>query len=431
MLHDYLALNQGADQIEIANLDRWLTYGRLLTGSAWQGQNPRNEYFYPAMFGNGGPYTTPAADNAPWYRQGVPESEGFGGLMIESVTGDGGIPLSRQTFPGASGGASFGPGRIGARVHNYRGWLVGASEIHLGYGFEWLSQTLLLGGCRNPLTRPSLTWFAGRPNTRGVECAGITDLETRLPTDWIRVGYDVELTGAPEIIRRWATQTCFSMYEVAFQLTFGNSLVYGARSNIIENLPLDVNPVRVELPCCDDQPNFSPPCFAEPFDPQDLAGQNCWCQPDDVFRSHVTIPPVARRRFAPELVITNGDAVSSNLRVVFYESRPEDANRNINDPADLVHFECERKNAVIEIPYLPAGATFTADARTGEISITTAQGDVITRQVAQGESGAPMFVPSGDGCSDMIVMFETDTENTAAGIVATINRHDEFMTTGN
>ncbi len=447
MLHDYMVFGTDTTRTEIANLDRFLTYGRLFTGSAWQGLRPRNQFFYPAMFGNAGPYTDPVTDNAPWIPPGggVAEAEGFGGFMIERVQGGGGIPLSRQTFPGSSGGAMFGPGRIGPRVHNYRGWMVGAGELQLDYGFEWLSQTLM-GQCLNPFERTSARWFAGRPDTRA-GCAPITDLGAagNDPIVWQRTAYGVQLTGAPEVVSRWATQGCFSMYEVAFQLTYANPFVYGSPAPVINNLDLTVNPVDVELSCCDETPGFAPPCFAEPFDPSELSGQNCWCQPDRVFRNAVTIAPINRRRFAPEVAIVSGPGGDTyNVRVAFYEKRPARG----GDPADpawdsfnqatVDFYECSRKLGVIEVPFIPAGATFLADGRTNEISITTAAGDVITRQIAQGEAGQPMHIPSSDGCHDLVVVIETDTAvpvvpnppGTAAGTVANIVRHDQYMTSG-
>ncbi len=446
MLHDYLTFGYANSQTEIANFDRVMSYAPRVTGSRWNNQTARNQVLWPAMAAgiNGGPYTDPAADGAPWYQAGVAESEGFAGFFVKNILGGGGATLSRPVYRGSSGGASFGPGRLNGRSRTFQGLLVGAGELQLDYGFEWMSQ-ILLGKCVPPGVDTSMRWFSGRPQHRGVDC-GLPDLAAGAVGNefaFVREAYHVRLTGAPTVVRSWGTQGCLQFYEVEFEMTFGSPYVFGGCANIEVGLDITTDRTAVVLPCCDDVSGFTPPCWADPFDPSDLTVGNCWCQPTIVSRHAVQIDPIGDRRFVPTIAIENGPAEPSrNMRIAFYERRPGDAAYDTGNPAvynDL--YECQRKVGVIEVPYLPEDATLHADGRVGRVWIELADGTVVNRQVAQGEGGAPMIVPSSDGCSSMVVVIETDAHRvgidglalpngTAAGTTATIQRCDQYVTAG-
>ncbi|MET7572954.1 hypothetical protein ABZT04_31335 [Streptomyces sp. NPDC005492] len=55
------------------------------------------------------PYTTPAADQAPWYDPNVPASEDFAGLLVLSMDGIDDYPVKRSVTNAVTGGGVLGP----------------------------------------------------------------------------------------------------------------------------------------------------------------------------------------------------------------------------------------------------------------------------------------------------------------------------------
>lgn len=91
------------------------------------------------------PYTTPAADGAPWYSALSPESAYFYGFMLEKVEELSSAPARRKITERATsfGGGVLGAIRKRARVIKYTVLMFGNSECALNYGFRWLTDTLV------------------------------------------------------------------------------------------------------------------------------------------------------------------------------------------------------------------------------------------------------------------------------------------------
>lgn len=91
------------------------------------------------------PYSTPDADEAPWYDPDVPESADFAGFRILSIDGLDDYPMRRATTSAVRGGAALGPSQVMPRTVTITGILLGATCCAVEYGLHWLSEAM--AGC--------------------------------------------------------------------------------------------------------------------------------------------------------------------------------------------------------------------------------------------------------------------------------------------
>ena len=92
------------------------------------------------------PYTTPAADNAPWYDADIPESGQVAGFYIRSLDGLGDTS-TRRVDDLAREGAVVGARRRGARELQVTIQAVASNECALSYAAGWLAKVLRGGDC--------------------------------------------------------------------------------------------------------------------------------------------------------------------------------------------------------------------------------------------------------------------------------------------
>ena len=78
---------------------------------------------------------------------------------------------------------------------------------------------------------------------------------------------------------------------------------------------------------------------------------------------------------------------------------------------------------------MPGNSELVLDGRTQEVRLDYI-GQQITRQVAQGENGAPLNIPSSDGSYSIVVVVEVDLQDNGASSTATIERCDQYVTAG-
>lgn len=429
MIHDYLELGG----LEIANLDRSLTYAQLFRGPGTTFGKPRNQALYPHIL-SPGPYTTPADDNAPWYDPNIPESAGFGGVLMTNL--DTPTPWeTRPVYTGVSGGGSVGPLRAGPQRVEVLAWLVGCDEPSLVYGFEWLNRALI-GGHYDCDIRPgearSLRAFSGKP--RCSCCLG--DTPGIHVARYMRTLPNVSVMAMPEVVDTWKRLGCVLGYQVRFTLVSTSSFSYGEVMETLVGAPTDMQgPFNVSLPDCaqpETEFSFTPRCFATALTSTTTVNTNCWCQPLSVFRSCHTLDNPESDRAVPHLEIdtpaaAGGITESSNIRVVFYENRPGDPTLDCGVNESVDWWECNRKMAVLEVPVLPQQSKFVFDGQTGRTRIETADGQVHTRGVVQGENGLPLSVPVMRPCSEMHVVVETDCEATIPGTTWTLGSSTQFV----
>lgn len=127
--------------VEIANSARVAAYAQA-------GLRPHTMAVYgcecpdlAAMLGDD-PYTTPAADLAPWYDPAEPASAEFAGFLVTSISGLDVAPVSRSRTDRLGHGAVLGRRRLGPREIVVRGLLIGGSCCGVEYGMRWLASAL-------------------------------------------------------------------------------------------------------------------------------------------------------------------------------------------------------------------------------------------------------------------------------------------------
>lgn len=93
------------------------------------------------------PYTTPAADSAPWYDAAAPESAGFAGFFGLDVKGYSTSPITRSPLERLSDGAVITRTRYKHREVQYTGVMLAKDRCSLSYGLAWLSTALRGSTC--------------------------------------------------------------------------------------------------------------------------------------------------------------------------------------------------------------------------------------------------------------------------------------------
>lgn len=108
-------------------------------------------------------YTTPAADNAPWYDPGIPESAQVAGFQIASITGLGSTArrnVDQLTRDGAVVGARRRAGReVGITIR-----AIAQNECAISYAVGWLARVLRGRDCRTVTN-------VFKPTDTGTTCA--------------------------------------------------------------------------------------------------------------------------------------------------------------------------------------------------------------------------------------------------------------------
>lgn len=98
-------------------------------------------------------YTTPEADQAPWFDASIPESAHFFGFQIEEVTQATGISArSITTRVSSSGGGVLGPLRARERRYDFTVLMFACNESAMEYGFRYLTDALGMAGCDDGCT---------------------------------------------------------------------------------------------------------------------------------------------------------------------------------------------------------------------------------------------------------------------------------------
>lgn len=97
-------------------------------------------------------YTTPEADQAPWFDADIPESARFLGFMIEEVTVNAITARSIITRISSSGGGTLGALRAKERRLDFTVLMFGIDESAMEYGFRYLTDALGSSGCDDGCT---------------------------------------------------------------------------------------------------------------------------------------------------------------------------------------------------------------------------------------------------------------------------------------
>lgn len=95
-------------------------------------------------------YAAAGVAGAPWHDSAAPESTGFGGVYIRSITGLDVSPSTRTVTELPGGGGVPSVARDKPRTMLVTAWLAAVSDLSLSYGLAWLDAVLhddCAGGC--------------------------------------------------------------------------------------------------------------------------------------------------------------------------------------------------------------------------------------------------------------------------------------------
>lgn len=114
-----------------------------------------------------GSYTTPAADQAPWYDASIPESGQFFGFIVEDVVMNVVASRTVRSRTSASGGGVIGPVRNRERKLDFTVLMFGCNELAMEYGFRYLNDALNSPGCDDGCTLCDAEFRDSCPNVDG------------------------------------------------------------------------------------------------------------------------------------------------------------------------------------------------------------------------------------------------------------------------
>lgn len=363
------------------------------------------------------PYTTPEADEAPWYDPAAPESAGFAGFFGLEVKGYSSSPITRSPLERLSDGAVMTRSRFAHREVVYTGVMMAADQCALSYGLAWLS-TALRGSTCSP---------CGGVGACAYTCCPSPDTEEETVRTMTQVGVlEGPITNAVSRLRSGSSGgRCYSgdgtvtgggqavLAEVEFTLALGRPWLYRAPIQIVtgvgalnftecglrswdescemfdswndlasrvdtwaevaecvqwddprvcpgcfdaDGCPCPVNCADdpVRPPGCPEPPR--PPSVPLPYDPCGI----CYDGPN-TSTTVINVPPHVTPMWldqVPLLEITTGDTPLRALLIRFYANPTGDASHC--DPRTL---DPCTACGVMAIPYVPPGATLSVDGR--------------------------------------------------------------------
>ncbi|MFF4292079.1 hypothetical protein ACFY0N_00310 [Streptomyces vinaceus] len=427
MFTDFLALGG----VEIANSTRLNAYlGPDGVGS------PLTSYgacmcptLTPTILGEeDGAYTTPAADNAPWYDPDVPESNEFAGLMVLSVEGMDDNPVRRSYTTAVSGGASIGPRRVQPRVITVTGILLGSTCCGVEYGLHWLGEAL--AGCTGgACDGDCMTVYSC--------CPGEEDLTPELFNDrYRRTIRRVALVDGPNVVSRQGTGCKSGECTLGADIiTVEFILVAGTPWLWTDTMPVLEVPVRPDaddecpvwcivdkgaepgvgcdsccrLGTCPDPVLSSTDagCQLPTPPPSPQAPDSCFCLPMAATRVCYELDLTDRPNWSedvPMIIVRAGLEPVQRLTISFYERSPNDVGLTCDQISDMKRCEA---HSVYHVQHVPAGTALTIDGQVGRGVVecgTTCE----TSPYLFGQDGAPpVFTPLN--CATYCVCIETDS----------------------
>ena len=309
------------------------------------------------------PYTTPAADDAPWYDPAVPESADFAGVFGLRINGMSNAVSGQQRIDLPGGGAIMSPLRRGPKEIAVDGVMLAKTEQALSYGFAWLAAATRGIQCGPPCTGQQLCFFTScptpcpPPDEGQPDTCGDAQYRTMLDTGLI----------SPPVERSRRKVPGGYIAEVSFGFSGGNSFIW--RDPIL----LHTGPTGgTQLPNYSD-PGIPPECtetadcVRDPLCPQPLAPL---LPPPAVDLCYPTTPFTARRWLIP---LPPANLPVWHEKVPFIRINPGgfDLRRlTIRWYVNPLNRDCATQLdpcsacAEIQVPYLPRSSWFTLDGRT-------------------------------------------------------------------
>lgn len=389
-------------QTEIANTARTVAYMSngvknvttdVITDDSW----PLLAYF----LGREENWVLPELDDdCPWYDRTESASAEFAGVWPLRVDGLDSTPLDREVIEAAVAGGGFGVDRTPPRRVEVEALVIGATPAGLRYGLGWLGSALRGDNCadgghpRNLLFLESAPPFDAQMTAEEAQLLG--GAESRMLSQVAQTGaLVVEETFSPWV----AENRQPTIARVTFELTAGVPWIWRTPTRLVTGLQPatgaaqsltfeNVGPGGIFEDCATDFELLVDPLTAplaslpRPVSPAASVGM----QPLQSRRITWTLDAGRLPRWAetiPNIVIRTGGQSERSIRVQWVEGvTTTDVDITCNSVGEAM------------IGYIPANATFTLDAVTGEATVVTSDGRFLdATPVVTGRWGGPWRAP--------------------------------------
>lgn len=333
-------------------------------------------------------FTDPITDLACWYDPIIPESSEYLGMYITKVTGLRDSAFTRAATDNIGRGVTLGRGRSGSRVFAIEALVIGTSCCGVDYGMEFIRRTLELGGCGvgsclsgcGDLGTCGLSCLTGR-----VCCPEDFDEDNGL-RQWVNVGL---VDGLREVEEQDVSCRC-CLRRITFTIQAETAESYGCEPTVCIDKDADLEntatrcfdwingcPDVIEQdPECTDDPACPPDACVLPAPPQRI--NTCFCEPVGVSIDCCCALDLANHRDETFRIIIDAGRDPTNPGFSAYGLRNTRIKLYTNDPKkpcpsdDFVAAQLWASGdecAVLEIPFLKAGAQLVIDGRTERITV--------------------------------------------------------------
>lgn len=369
-------------------------------------------------------YSSPEADNAPWYDPLVPESAGFAGVIVTDVEGFEKAPIERPLARRVNGGAAMGQLRYTERVLDFEVQLIGSSCCSVAYGYRWLT-SMLQGCCENGCDLPDLKFFESIPNesNRSVCAPGLDGGFLTLPNESnrspIRTLHQVALAEGPEVTERRGTGCgcgCTPVMTVEFTLIAGTPWLFHDTTEVLpatpllaagadcENDPYTWRFCEVPPDCNPVYPAYDPQCASPPAAPTAVPpALNCFCEPLAYRQKQFTFTPVAPDWFEQAMIVTVDNPTAEPLRNVTVRFAQTTSNCDVIGDCDWC--------SSLGIEYIPAFGRLIIDSARREIVMYVNNQYFNAERTVVSANGSP-FRWVDLSCGTYCVRIQTDAFNT-------------------
>lgn len=164
--------------------------GFMITGS------PCNRLPLICDIPDGGLYSDPLTDDAPWYDAAFPESAEVAGLWVTDITDF--SNLGSREVTATPFGATTSRRNLDPKTLTVTGWIVGKTCCATQYYYRWLCKRLMERDCVTNLETSMLSMYDCCPDAD--ESVGFTD--EQLIDKYLRAMYNVKVAKDPIVIQK-------------------------------------------------------------------------------------------------------------------------------------------------------------------------------------------------------------------------------------
>lgn len=381
--------------------------------------------------GTGTRYTTPAADEAPWYEPSTPESGEFAGLYVEEITGFDSL-VNRTVNDGALWGATLGGLTMKGRALTVTGWLRAGTCAGSEYGLHWLSEALAGTNSCDDCSVGDLIMLKSVPPS-----------ESASALDHMRVMHHVGLVDGPKVVDR--AGTCCSdcgatSLKVQFTITAEIPFIFSDVEWVLYDEPFSHGPFEYDLSlpctraaiCHQDEPEVDLGCGPQlpPAPAPYKLTDECYCEPWETMRVGAEFNNERQWNSATTYIeVKAGESDVRNVKLVAFHN-PQ------GDECPL-HYEvddrwmCTVPCASVAISKIPAGGKLVIDSRTRMVTMILAGGTSIPglRFLSTGDDSGPFDWFDIGHCTRLclVASVEERVSDDATISVGVVNR---FMASG-